>query len=68
MSETVRQKLLGQFYIARGPCCAGCAGGHMLTKRDHYCGAFKDNFDWGSLPPQYLRQIGYRPRPTGGQG
>lgn len=32
--------------------------GHPLTERGHYCGDFKDEFDWSSLPPHYLRQIG----------
>lgn len=33
--------------------------GHIMTLREHYCGEFKDSFDWGTLPPQYLRRIGY---------
>lgn len=32
--------------------------GHVMTTRDHRCGDFVDNFDWGSLPPAYLRRIG----------
>lgn len=34
--------------------------GHVLTPREHYCGEFRDGFDWGSLPPAYLRRVGYR--------
>jgi hypothetical protein len=33
--------------------------GHIMTERDHCCGEFEDNFDWQSLPPAYLRRIGY---------
>lgn len=32
--------------------------GHVLTRRDHLCGEFRDNFNWSSLPPHYLRRIG----------
>lgn len=32
--------------------------GHILTNRDHLCGDFKDEYDWSSLPPHYLRRIG----------
>jgi hypothetical protein len=89
------QELADTFYVANGPCCAGCdwwhrlnslAGechrsapvpgeqrvamlgmqsvslapeaGHVMTKRDHHCGEFKDGFDWASLPAAYLRRIG----------
>ena len=34
------------------------AAGHILTNREHHCGDFKDEFDWSTLPPHYLRQIG----------
>jgi hypothetical protein len=34
------------------------AGGHILTPRDHHCGAFSDTFDWASLPRWYLHEIG----------
>lgn len=34
--------------------------GHILTPRDHRCGEFADTFDWTSLPPHYLRTIGWR--------
>lgn len=33
--------------------------GHILTNREHHCGDFKDEFDWPSLPPAYLRRIGW---------
>lgn len=36
--------------------------GHALTKRDHRCGDFKDEFDWRSLPPAYLSRIGFSKR------
>lgn len=32
--------------------------GHILTNREHYCGDFKDEFDWSSLPASYLKRIG----------
>jgi hypothetical protein len=32
--------------------------GHALTKSDHVCGAFKDEFDWTSLPLAYRKKIG----------
>lgn len=35
--------------------------GHAMTTRDHLCGEFKDEFDWPSLPPHYLRRIGFPP-------
>jgi hypothetical protein len=34
--------------------------GHIVTRRDHVCGEFKDGFDWLSLPAHYLREIGYK--------
>lgn len=38
-----------------------CVGaGHPVTPRDHVCGEFKDEFDWLSLSPAYLRRIGYK--------
>ncbi|MCU4119359.1 Lar family restriction alleviation protein [Variovorax sp. N23] len=33
--------------------------GHVMTLRDHHCGEFKDDFDWGALPPHYLQHIGH---------
>jgi hypothetical protein len=32
--------------------------GHIVTNRDHHCGDFKDEFDWSTLAPSYLRRIG----------
>lgn len=34
------------------------AAGHVMTPREHKCGEFKDEFEWSSLPPLYLRRIG----------
>jgi hypothetical protein len=38
--------------------------GHAMTPRGHLCGEFKDEFDWQSLPPSYLRRIGFPLTPT----
>lgn len=35
------------------------SAGHIVTNREHHCGDFKDSFDWPSLPPHYLRRIGW---------
>lgn len=35
--------------------------GHPFTSKGHYCGDFKDNFDWASLSAHYLRRIGRAP-------
>ncbi|WP_157073606.1 hypothetical protein [Sphingomonas soli] len=32
--------------------------GQPFTKRDHVCGAFKDDFDWQTLDPEYRQRIG----------
>lgn len=32
--------------------------GHIVTRSDHVCGDFKDEFDWSSLPLPYLKRIG----------
>jgi len=32
--------------------------GHPHTEARHSCGAFKDEFDWGRLPKEYLKRIG----------
>ncbi|NBU79778.1 MAG: hypothetical protein EBS50_12030 [Sphingomonadaceae bacterium] len=34
------------------------APGHPFTHATHVCGAFKDDFDWSTLPAEYLKQIG----------
>lgn len=39
-------------------CSLNAGAGHVLTLRDHVCGEFRDDFDWSSLPPHYLRRIG----------
>lgn len=36
--------------------------GHVLTPRDHHCGEFRDEFDWSTLPPRYLRRVGFYDR------
>lgn len=33
--------------------------GHIVTDGAHHCGDFKDEFDWSSLPPAYLRRVGF---------
>ncbi|WP_426032677.1 hypothetical protein [Cypionkella sp. TWP1-2-1b2] len=35
--------------------------GFPATKAKFRCGKFKDDFDWQSLPAEYLKSIGYRP-------
>jgi hypothetical protein len=49
-----RAAMLGMESVSRPD-----ASGHIMTKRDHRCGAFVDSFDWRSLPPHYLRMIGW---------
>lgn len=39
-------------------CSAYIGAGHPLTVRAHYCGDFKDGFDWSSLPLPYRKSIG----------
>lgn len=34
--------------------------GQALTPREYHCGEFTDSFDWSSLPPAYLRTIGFQ--------
>lgn len=34
------------------------SGGHPMTRREYYCGDFKDEFDWSSLPLPYRRSVG----------
>ena len=36
----------------------GLSPGHMVTRRDHHCGEFKDEFDWGSLSLAYRKRVG----------
>jgi len=35
--------------------------GHIMTKRDHHCGDFKDDFNWSTLSLTYRRRVGARP-------
>lgn len=45
--------------------------GHPYTRADHKCGAFKDDFDWSTLPQSYLVKVGaihdgkLKPKPAG---
>lgn len=32
--------------------------GQPYTAHDHVCGAFKDEFDWSTLDPEYRKRIG----------
>ena len=42
------------------------APGQPYTTHDHVCGAFKDDFDWTTLDPEYLKRIGApNPSPVG---
>lgn len=43
--------------IAICGCSLDSGPGHIVTPREHRCGDFKDDFDWSSLPPAYLRRI-----------
>lgn len=43
-------------------CSLPLQAGHVMTPREHYCGEFKDSFDWTILPLAYLRRIGYQER------
>jgi hypothetical protein len=42
--------------------------GHVMTRREHHCGEFKDEFDWNTLPPHYLRRIGRAAASIGSSG
>lgn len=39
-------------------CSLPPASGHIITRRDHLCGDFKDEFDWSTLPLPYLKRVG----------
>jgi hypothetical protein len=39
-------------------CSMSFGAGHVMTRREHHCGDFKDEFDWPSLPLAYLTSIG----------
>jgi hypothetical protein len=42
-------------------CSLRLPAGHVITKRDHVCGEFKDDFDWSSSPLPYQKRIGVAP-------
>lgn len=44
-------------------CSLPLEAGHPMTPATHKCGDFKDEFDWSTLSPWYLRSIGYRAPP-----
>lgn len=35
--------------------------GHVLTRKEHHCGEFKDEFDWSVLPLAYQKRLGISP-------
>ena len=39
-------------------CSLPIRAGHVITPREHVCGDFKDEFDWGTLPLPYRRRVG----------
>lgn len=53
VSGEQRCTMLGMFNVS-----TVVPAGHILTKRDHHCGGFKDEFDWSSLPLAYRKRIG----------
>ena len=53
MSGAERLSMLG---ITGSTMPAGA--GHALTKKEHLCGGFKDEFDWTALPLTYQKRIG----------
>lgn len=52
-----------QRYAMMGIACLSLPleAGHIMTPREHHCGDFKDNFDWSTLSPLYLKRIGRTP-------
>ena len=44
-------------------CSLPLGAGHPMTPATHKCGDFKDEFDWSTLSPWYLRSIGFRAPP-----
>lgn len=59
-SAPVSNKERGAMIGASGSSAPDGAG-HIITKREHHCGEFKDDFDWQSLPLAYLKRINYAP-------
>jgi hypothetical protein len=41
--------------------------GHIMTKRDHKCDNFKDEFDWSQLPLVYRNRVGAARTNTGSE-
>ena len=39
-------------------CSLPPGSGHVVTRREHACGEFKDEFDWTSLPLPYRKRVG----------
>ena len=39
-------------------CSLKQTSGHVVTRFDHACGEFKDEFDWTTLPLGYRKRIG----------
>jgi hypothetical protein len=39
-------------------CSKSVGAGHVITRREHLCGDFKDEFDWTSLPLPYRKMVG----------
>jgi hypothetical protein len=54
VAATERLAMIGIAWSSLPPAGAG----HIMTTREHHCGDFKDDFDWSTLPPWYLRRIG----------
>lgn len=34
--------------------------GHAITKREHHCGGFADDFPWETLPLAYLKRVRFQ--------
>ena len=53
VSDIERWAMLGLTNVSLQP-----GSGHIVTKREHHCGGFKDEFDWQSLPLPYRKRVG----------
>lgn len=51
--DQVLASMGAQFHTLHNP-----RPGYPLTKADQWCANFKDDFDWASLPSDYLERIG----------